>query len=67
MSQVRRGLEMFRQEVEDGVFPQDQYSPYKMSLEEEEAFHRLLAKVMHVENCVLLVVLLPRQTCGTNM
>ena len=45
LRQVRRGLENFRQEVEDGVFPQAQHSPYKMSAGEEQAFQRLLEKV----------------------
>lgn len=45
MFQVRQGLETFRQEVEDGIFPQEEHSPYKMSSEEEKSFHRLLAKV----------------------
>lgn len=43
--QVRRGLDAFRQEVEDGVFPQAQHSPYKMPAGEEDAFQQLLAKV----------------------
>ena len=45
MNQVRQGLETFRQEVEEGVFPQEEHSPYKMSANEEESFQRLLAKV----------------------
>lgn len=43
--QVRRGLETFRQEVEEGIFPQEEHSPYKMPAEEEKRFKRLLAKV----------------------
>eukprot|EP00903_Cladosiphon_okamuranus_P014288 g13271.t1 len=42
--EVRRGLDAFRREVEDGVFPQAQHSPYKMPAGEEEAFRRLLTK-----------------------
>lgn len=45
--EVRRGLERFRQEVEEGSFPQEQYSPYKMSGDEEETFRKLLAKDEH--------------------
>ncbi|CAM9307868.1 unnamed protein product [Sphacelaria rigidula] len=45
--EVRRGLETFRQEVEQGSFPQEQYSPYKMSAEEEKTFEELLAKDEH--------------------
>lgn len=44
---MRRGLDTFRQEVEDGVFPQAQHSPYKMPAGEEQAFQRLLAKVLY--------------------
>lgn len=50
-NQVRRGLEKFRQEVEEGVFPQEEYSPYKMSANEELSFQRLLAKVGNRELC----------------
>ncbi|CAM9182561.1 unnamed protein product [Choristocarpus tenellus] len=42
--EVRRGLEQFREEVETGVFPEEQYSPYKMCAEEELQFNSLLAK-----------------------
>lgn len=42
-------METFRQEVEQGSFPQEQYSPYKMSAEEEKTFEELLAKVPFCE------------------
>ncbi|CAB1115813.1 unnamed protein product [Ectocarpus sp. CCAP 1310/34] len=42
--EVRRGLENFRREVEGGVFPQEEHSPYKMPAGEEEQFKRLLAE-----------------------
>lgn len=53
ITQVRRGLERFRQEVEEGSFPQEQYSPYKMSGDEEETFRKLLAKVPFSANTEL--------------
>ncbi|CAM9237209.1 unnamed protein product [Discosporangium mesarthrocarpum] len=45
--EVRQGLERFREEVETGVFPQEEYSPYKMCPEEESRFKHLLAKDEH--------------------
>eukprot|EP00588_Corethron_pennatum_P004176 CAMPEP_0194301008 /NCGR_PEP_ID=MMETSP0169-20130528/61570_1 /TAXON_ID=218684 /ORGANISM="Corethron pennatum, Strain L29A3" /LENGTH=382 /DNA_ID=CAMNT_0039051231 /DNA_START=158 /DNA_END=1305 /DNA_ORIENTATION=+ len=40
---IAEGLAEFRKEVEGGVFPGEDYSPYKMSEKETDAFERLLA------------------------
>ena len=39
---IVKGLEGFRDEVKKGIFPSDEYSPYKMSKEEEKLFSELL-------------------------
>lgn len=40
---IRKGLESFREDIEQSRFPTEEYSPYKMSLEEEEKLHQLVA------------------------
>lgn len=40
--EITNGLAQFKEEVESGVFPGNDYSPYKMSKEEEEIFNELL-------------------------
>jgi len=42
--QINDGLAQFKKEVEEGVFPGNDYSPYKMSEEEEANFDQLLSK-----------------------
>ena len=42
--QIRRGLEQFKEEVEEGQFPSHKYSPYVMSNEELAAFDAMMAK-----------------------
>ena len=39
---ITDGIEQFKQEVESGVFPDENYSPYVMSEEEKEKFEELL-------------------------
>ncbi len=39
---ITKGLELFKQEVEDGTFPGEEYSPYKMNEVEEELFSNML-------------------------
>lgn len=39
---IARGLREYKTEVEEGTFPSEEYSPYKMSDAEGEAFDRLL-------------------------
>ena len=41
---ITEGLEQFRKEVEDGTFPGEEYSPYKMNEVEAKLFDDLLAK-----------------------
>ena len=41
--EARKGVEAFREEVESGAFPADDYSPYTMSAKELESFERLMA------------------------
>ena len=41
---INDGLAQFKREVEDGVFPGNDYSPYKMSEEEQTIFDELMAK-----------------------
>jgi 3-methyl-2-oxobutanoate hydroxymethyltransferase len=41
---IQDGLSQFKAEVESGVFPGDEYSPYVMSEGEKESFDVLLAK-----------------------
>jgi len=41
---INDGLAQFKKEVEEGVFPGNDYSPYKMSEEEEANFDQLLSK-----------------------
>ena len=41
---INDGLAQFKREVEDGVFPGNDYSPYKMSEEEQTIFDKLMAK-----------------------
>lgn len=40
--EITNGLAQFKEEVESGVFPGNDYSPYKMSKSEEEIFNDLL-------------------------
>jgi len=42
--QITDGLAEFKKEVEDGVFPGEEYSPYLMSEEEEAKFDEILSK-----------------------
>ena len=46
--QINDGLAQFKKEVEEGVFPGNDYSPYKMSEEEEANFDRLMKDEEHV-------------------
>ena len=39
---INDGLAQFKREVEEGAFPGEDYSPYKMSEEEEAMFDELL-------------------------
>jgi len=41
---ITKGLEEFRRDVEEGIFPSEEYSPYVMTEEEKGAFDLLLAK-----------------------
>ena len=41
---IVKGLEEFKTDVEEGIFPGTEYSPYKMTEEEKVAFDALLAK-----------------------
>ena len=41
---INDGLAQFKREVEDGVFPGNDYSPYKMSEEEQTIFDELMSK-----------------------
>jgi 3-methyl-2-oxobutanoate hydroxymethyltransferase len=41
---IRSGLEAFKKDVEEGTFPSEAYSPYKMPKEELDAFLTLMAK-----------------------
>eukprot|EP01041_Mallomonas_annulata_P012103 gene12103-25389_t len=43
-SQVSDALNQYRSEVLEGIFPDDNYSPYKMSIEEEKLFTDMLAE-----------------------
>ena len=40
---INDGLAQFKKEVEDGVFPGNEYSPYAMSEEEETIFDQLMS------------------------
>jgi 3-methyl-2-oxobutanoate hydroxymethyltransferase len=40
--EITNGLAQFKEEVENGVFPGNEYSPYKMSKAEEELFNELM-------------------------
>mmetsp|Transcript_8981 Transcript_8981/g.13176 ORF Transcript_8981/g.13176 Transcript_8981/m.13176 type:complete len:413 (-) Transcript_8981:47-1285(-) len=40
--EITNGLAQFKEEVESGAFPGNDYSPYKMSKREEEMFNELL-------------------------
>jgi len=40
---IRRGLDDFKAHVEAGEFPSEEYSPYKMSAEEEAVFMQLVS------------------------
>jgi len=42
--QINDGLAQFRKEVEEGVFPGNDYSPYVMSVDEEANFDELMSK-----------------------
>lgn len=48
--QINDGLAQFKKEVEDGVFPGAEYSPYKMNAEEEARFDEVLLKDANDEN-----------------
>lgn len=39
---ITKGLEQFKKEVEDGTFPSEEYSPYKMDDKERKMFDELL-------------------------
>jgi 3-methyl-2-oxobutanoate hydroxymethyltransferase len=39
---ITEGLDAFKRDVEDGAFPGEKYSPYKMNNEEKESFDILL-------------------------
>jgi len=39
---ITKGLEQFKKEVEDGTFPGEEYSPYKMNKDEHKLFDELL-------------------------
>lgn len=41
---INDGLAQFKKEVEEGVFPGKEYSPYTMSAEEEAIFNDLVSK-----------------------
>lgn len=41
---IQEGLQEYKRDVESGVFPGDEYSPYKMKASEQEEFARLLAR-----------------------
>lgn len=41
---ITKGLEQYKQEVEDGTFPGEDYSPYKMNEVEKELFDKLMEK-----------------------
>ena len=41
---IKVGLDAFKREVENGSFPGEEYSPYKMKEEEKVAFDKLLEK-----------------------
>jgi len=41
---IHEALMQYRQEVHDGAFPTEQYSPYKMSAEEESMFLNMLQR-----------------------
>lgn len=41
---IMKGLEDFKTDVENGTFPDDQYSPYVMAPHERDAFDALVAK-----------------------
>ncbi len=41
---INDGLAQFKKEVEEGVFPGNDYSPYTMSEDEEAIFHELITK-----------------------
>jgi len=40
---IQKGLEEFKTDVESGVFPGEEYAPYRMSQEETQMFDELLA------------------------
>ena len=42
--EITNGLAQFKEEVKSGVFPDDDYSPYKMSKTEEEIFNELMTQ-----------------------
>ena len=46
-SVIREGIESFKGEVESGVFPGNEYSPYSMSEGEQEAFEAMLRETDH--------------------
>lgn len=41
---IRSGLEAYKKDVEEGTFPSEAYSPYKMPKDEEDAFHALMER-----------------------
>jgi len=41
-NEIRIGIEAFKAEVESGIFPSEQYSPYEMPQAEQEKFEELL-------------------------
>ncbi len=46
---ITKGLEQFKQEVEDGSFPDEEYSPYKMDEAEKQIFEKMLREDNNVE------------------
>jgi hypothetical protein len=45
--QINDGLAQFKKEVDDGIFPGNEYSPYIMSTDESANFDNLLLTMDH--------------------